>query len=125
MAQAALFASRAFGAVMRFPAVQTMLKTWAGFLSTGSSLGSPRNDHTMRAVAEVEDGAGTHVGARLETPEAYTFTAMTAAEILRRVTNGDFEPGFQTPARLFGADFVLGFPGVVREDFEEGHDAKA
>jgi hypothetical protein len=24
--------------------------------------------------------------------------------------------GFQTPARVYGADFVLGFAGVTRED---------
>jgi short subunit dehydrogenase-like uncharacterized protein len=25
-------------------------------------------------------------------------------------------PGFQTPAKAFGPDFVLGLPGVARED---------
>jgi hypothetical protein len=32
------------------------------------------------------------------------------------VLAGDLEPGFQTPARVYGSDFVLGIPGVVRED---------
>jgi hypothetical protein len=25
-------------------------------------------------------------------------------------------PGFQTPAKAYGADYVLKFPGVTRED---------
>ena len=70
----------------------------------------------MHVVAEAEDGRGGRAAARLSTPEAYAFTGTVAAAIARRVLAGDLEPGFQTPARLFGPDFVLSFPGVVRED---------
>jgi short subunit dehydrogenase-like uncharacterized protein len=67
-------------------------------------------------VAEVEDATGRRVRARLRTPEAYTFTCTTALAILERVLAGDVEPGFQTPARVYGPDFVLPFAGVSRED---------
>jgi short subunit dehydrogenase-like uncharacterized protein len=30
--------------------------------------------------------------------------------------NGGAVPGFQTPAQAYGADFILDFPGVTRED---------
>jgi short subunit dehydrogenase-like uncharacterized protein len=59
------------------------------------------------------------VRARLYTPEAYDFTGTTAAAVAARVVAGDFEPGFQTPARVFGANFVLGFDGVSREDLDD------
>jgi hypothetical protein len=36
--------------------------------------------------------------------------------IAERALAGLAVPGFQTPARAFGKDFVLGFPGVQRED---------
>lgn len=72
----------------------------------------------MTVVAEVEDGNGGRVRARLTTPEAYDFTGVTAAAIAARVVAGDAEPGFQTPARMFGADFVTTFPGVRREDLD-------
>ena len=67
-------------------------------------------------VVEAEDARGRVVRSRLRTPEAYSFTALTAVAIARRVLGGDFEPGFQTPARLYGPDFVLSMPGVLRED---------
>jgi hypothetical protein len=43
-------------------------------------------------------------------------TARTAAETARRVAAGEFKPGFQTPGLVFGADFILQFDGVRRED---------
>jgi hypothetical protein len=36
------------------------------------------------------------------------------ATIAQRVTRGDFLPGFQTPAKVYGADFVLGLKGTRR-----------
>jgi short subunit dehydrogenase-like uncharacterized protein len=54
--------------------------------------------------------------ARLVTPEAYTFTGIVGAAVVERVLEGVVKPGFQTPASLLGADFVLSLPGVERED---------
>ena len=71
---------------------------------------------TMSVVAEVDGVDGGRARARLTTPEAYDFTGVSAAAIAVRVLAGDVEVGFQTPARLFGADFVLTLPGVTRED---------
>ena len=72
----------------------------------------------MAIVAEAEDGRGRRMRARLTTPEAYAFTGIVAAAIAARVLEGNLEPGFQTPARLFGPDFVLSLPGVSRCDLE-------
>lgn len=69
-----------------------------------------------RVVAEAEDDAGHRVRSRLTTPEAYTLTARTALVAGLRAAAGDAPPGFQTPSRAYGADFVLGFDGVTRED---------
>src|SRR5579871_6203833 len=59
---------------------------------------------------------GRTARARLRTPEVYGFTAVAAVTIAARVLGGDFEAGFQTPARVYGADFVLSLPGVAREE---------
>jgi short subunit dehydrogenase-like uncharacterized protein len=56
------------------------------------------------------------VRAKLRTPEAYYLTALTSTEIMKRILSGSFKPGFQTPSRAFGENFILGFPGVTRED---------
>jgi short subunit dehydrogenase-like uncharacterized protein len=66
--------------------------------------------------AEARSASGAQARAWLETPEGYTLTALTSLEIARRVAAGGARPGFQTPAGLFGADFVLGFDGVRRRD---------
>jgi short subunit dehydrogenase-like uncharacterized protein len=76
-----------------------------------------RARHRAVIVAEVEDEGGESHRARLRTPDTYSFSAACATAIAIRVLAGDFEPGFQTPARVYGPDFVLGFAGVSREDF--------
>jgi short subunit dehydrogenase-like uncharacterized protein len=65
---------------------------------------------------EATDERGGRVAARLRCPEAYTLTAMTAVDAARRVLAGEVVPGFQTPSRAFGADYVTTFAGVTRED---------
>jgi short subunit dehydrogenase-like uncharacterized protein len=67
--------------------------------------------------ARVEDAhSGESAEAWLTTPETYTLTARTALEIARRVLAGEAQPGFRTPAQVFGPDFIVGFDGVKRTD---------
>jgi hypothetical protein len=48
--------------------------------------------------------------------QAYTLTAQAGVEIARRITAGEAKSGFQTPSLVFGADFILQFEGVRREE---------
>lgn len=64
----------------------------------------------------VEDDAGGVAEATLDTPEGYRLTVLATLEVARRVLAGELEGGAWTPAEAFGADFVLGFPEVVRRD---------
>jgi short subunit dehydrogenase-like uncharacterized protein len=64
----------------------------------------------------VWDGPGGRAPARQSGPEGYTFTALAALAAAARVLRGEAAPGFQTPAKAFGPDFVLEIPGVTRED---------
>jgi len=59
---------------------------------------------------------GATVRTRLRTPEGYSLTAQTGLAIAKRVLDGDFKAGFQTPSLAYGADFVTTFGGVTRED---------
>jgi len=45
---------------------------------------------------------------RLRTLDGYTVSVLTAAAAAQRVLAGQWTPGFQTPSRVFGADFILG-----------------
>ena len=65
---------------------------------------------------EAVDASGRRVVSRLRGPDGYTFTALAALAIVGRVRAGQAPAGFQTPAEVFGADFVLEIEGVVRED---------
>ena len=64
----------------------------------------------------VEDAAGRSSSALLRGPDGYLLTARTALAVVRRVLDGDAPPGFQTPSRAYGPDFVLTIEGVSREE---------
>jgi len=113
--QASLLASRWWGWLLGSAPWQTILKAGADLLPAGPSA-AERAQAAAVIVAEASDDAGGIARARLRTPEVYGFTARTAAAIVARVLAGDVEPGFQTPARVFGPDFVLAFSGVAREE---------
>lgn len=70
-------------------------------------------------VGEAMDAAGNNVRSRIVTPEGYSLTATTSIEIVRRVLEGRFSAGYQTPATMYGADFITNISGVVREDLTE------
>ena len=59
-----------------------------------------------QASVDVTDADGKITRSLLDTVNGYTFTAMAAAEAGRRVMGGEFRPGFQTPAALFGNGFA-------------------
>jgi len=80
----------------------------------------PTDDQRRRAVAqlwgEAWDNEGNSVTSRLQTPDGYTLTALTAVAAARKVLDGVVQPGFRTPSRAFGADFILEIDGATRED---------
>jgi len=84
------------------------------FLAPGPSRQQNKNGFSL-LIAEVSNGEQT-VRAKLRTPEAYHLTALTSLEIMKHILNGDLKAGFQTPSRVYGADFILQFAGVTRED---------
>lgn len=67
-------------------------------------------------VAEARDRTGKRIVSRLRTPDSYTFTASAAMAITKKVMQGEFKPGFQTPAQVYGADLIRSINRVVLED---------
>jgi short subunit dehydrogenase-like uncharacterized protein len=106
---------RSMGALTAVAPWRRMLESSAQWIPEGPSDLERGARHTI-IVAEVEDGDGRVIRSRMRTPDAYSMTATTAAAVASRVLAGDFEPGFQTPARVYGADFPLSLSGVARED---------
>ena len=69
---------------------------------------------------EALDANGNRVEARMTTPEGYTTTAIAALNIMQNILDGNFEPGFQTPAKAYGSNLVLEIEGVTRDTFING-----
>ncbi|HET6594021.1 MAG TPA: saccharopine dehydrogenase NADP-binding domain-containing protein [Anaerolineales bacterium] len=80
----------------------------------------PREERRRNALAifvgEVIGQKGERAVARLITPEGYTCTALTTIEIMKRILNEEWKPGFQTPSLAYGSNFILQFERVRRED---------
>lgn len=64
---------------------------------------------------EARDAEGNRVEARQQGPEGYTTTALAALNITEKILAGNFTPGYQTPAKAYGADLILEIDGVSRQ----------
>lgn len=56
------------------------------------------------------------VSSQMETPNGYVLTALTSVAIAKKILQGNFKTGFQTPSLAYGADLILEFEGVIRKD---------
>ncbi|MCF6293884.1 MAG: saccharopine dehydrogenase NADP-binding domain-containing protein [Robiginitomaculum sp.] len=95
--------------------IQKILKSKADKMPEGPSEKQMR-EVSMHLVAIATNAAGKSVTATMKTPEAYSFTAKLALEIALRTDGGFAKQGFQTPAMVFGSNFVTEFAGVERKD---------
>lgn len=110
-----LRAARLLGPVLANESLRRFVSARVRARSAGPSE-SRRLAGQSRLWGEARDDAGHQVVSRLQTPDAYELTASLALELAERALAGDAPPGYQTPARAYGKDFVLGFPGVSRQD---------
>jgi short subunit dehydrogenase-like uncharacterized protein len=67
---------------------------------------------------EASDLNGNRVESRLQGPEGYTVTAIAALNIAEKILAGNFTPGYQTPAKAYGADLILEIEGTDRQDVD-------
>ena len=111
----ALQASRYLGWFMKLPGVMPLLKQ-----RVKSGPPGPNAEERAQGLSllwgRVEDDGGAAAESRLQTPEGYSFTALSSLAIVRKVLAGQVRPGFQTPSSAYGPDLVMEIPGVVRTD---------
>jgi short subunit dehydrogenase-like uncharacterized protein len=110
-----MIAARYLAPLLTARPVQALLKKAIDSRGGGPSA-AQRKGAVARLWGEAWDDDGRRVAARLRTPDGYTLTAITAIAAAQRVLSGAARPGFHTPSRALGADFILGVPGVERED---------
>lgn len=108
-------ASASLGWLLYNRPAKNIIKALIGLLPPALLLSRTQMGFSL-LIGEAYDENGAHIRAKLRTPEAYYFTAQTSVTIIERVLAGDFKVSFQTPSMAYGADFVLEFDGVQRED---------
>ena len=113
--------SRYTAPLLRAKPTQSLLKTVADAVAEGPDE-KERVEETGNVWGEVRGKDDKTKIARLRTPEPYALTARTASAALERVDEAD--SGYQTPATAFGADFIVEFDGVEREDVEVGAEVE-
>lgn len=91
--------------------------TSSGDAPTAGPTPEERAANRYRATAEVTGADGRAIRSSLSSVNGYTFTAMASAKAARRVLAGEYLPGFQTPAGLFGYGFALTIADTTITDF--------
>jgi short subunit dehydrogenase-like uncharacterized protein len=79
----------------------------------------PGDEQRSKAISlvwgQATNADGKKATMRLSGPEAYTLTAISTLIIVQKILNGNFSPGYQTPASAYGENLVMEIPGVKRE----------
>jgi len=112
-----MYDMRTIGPLLYNRVAKTILKAIMNLYPPG-----PTEARRMKAFAtmigEVTNAQGKRAVSKLRTREGYTFTAQVTVAIMKRILNGEYKAGFQTPSLAYGSDFVMQFEGVTREDLE-------
>ncbi len=111
----AMVASRYLGWLLSLEAVQRFQKRLIQKGAPGPTE-LERIKGTTQFWGEVIDPQGKRRVSQLQCPEGYTLTAMTALAVVEKVLAHHVSNGFQTPSRVYGADFILEIDSVVRSD---------
>lgn len=112
--QAMLKVARVAGGLLGTRPFQMLLKAAIRRAPRGPSE-AQRSSARSLLWGEARDAERTVVS-RLDAPESYALTVLTAVAAVAKVLSGAARPGFQTPSRAFGADFILEVDGVTRTD---------
>lgn len=63
--------------------------------------------------AEVSNEKGELLSATLRVNDAYVNTAQVAVHIVKKIVDGNYKIGFQTPGRLYGIELIMEIEGSV------------
>lgn len=92
--------------------IEVFLGTDAGFPDVDPADAGPTADERSQgrylAIAEVTGRNGQVARSLINTPSGYTFTQLSSVEIARRVLDGQFTAGFQSPASAYGPELATG-----------------
>jgi short subunit dehydrogenase-like uncharacterized protein len=102
-----------FNWLLRTPFVQWAAKSIINLLPAGPD--DARRDKASSLIwAKATTPKGKSLIATMQCPEGYSLTAFTVLLIAQKILNGEFRPGYQTPASAYGEDLIMEIPGVSR-----------
>jgi len=82
----------------------------------------PNDEQRSKAMSlvwgQVSNSKGETKTARMSCPDGYTLTMHSTLLIAQKILQGNFKPGYQTPASAYGEDLVMELPNVQREILE-------
>ncbi len=95
-------------------------KPFQRFLQAKIPSGGPSDTERKQGKSllwgEASDDTGSRVQTRMQVVEGYTLTALAALKIAEKILDGNFQIGYQTPAKCYGADLILEIEGSSRQD---------
>ena len=103
--------------LLNYRIAKWLIHSWIDRTPAGPSLDERRQARSY-FWGEVRNPGGETATATLQIPEGYTITAVAAVESLRRVLEGDLQPGFATPSMAFGSNFAGSLPDVQVSDIK-------
>jgi len=104
-----------FNWLLRTPLVHGIIRKIITSKSPGP--GDEKRDKAVSLIwGRVTNPQGQSLTARMRCPEAYSLTAMAVLLIAKKILEGNFKPGYQTPASAYGEDLVMEIPGVHRDE---------
>jgi len=71
-----------------------------------------RQKSSSMVWGEASNAAGDHVTAAISCHDGYTLTAHSGLIIVKKILEGNFKPGYQTPAVAYGEGLILEVPGT-------------
>ena len=63
---------------------------------------------------EARNANGKTVSDYFTCADGYTLTALSSLVIAKKVLEGNFKPGYQTPAACYGEELIMEIPGTVK-----------
>jgi short subunit dehydrogenase-like uncharacterized protein len=102
-----------FNWLLRTGAVHQLIRKIINSKSPGPD--DQKRDKAVSLIwGKVTNPAGQSLIARMRCPEAYSLTALTVLLIAKKILEGNFKAGYQTPASAYGEDLIMEIPGVHR-----------
>lgn len=110
-----LRAERYLGSVLTTPRRKQFIKHIVQSMPLGPTEKERAQTRTY-IWGQAEDELGHTTVSRIEGPQGYSWSCLTALGVVQKLQEGAAPIGFQTPATAFGADFVSECGQVTRED---------